>query len=151
MRNSFVGIGDAITENIARAIELERQMIQLREASLNLTIQEAGYRQRIAESREVMNDTNKLMSERLKAGQDALVFEKQLANARIFNLELQKTMLEEGLKESDSRHEDLVEIANQEAQIINSETARSQASIRVRNRLPSMEREHSAEREKNYK
>lgn len=151
MRNAFVGIGDAITENIARAIELERQMIQLREASLNLTIQEAGYRQRIAESREVMNDTNKLMSERLKAGQDALVFEKQLANARIFNLELQKTMLEEGLKESDSRHEDLVEIANLEAQIINAETARAQASIRVRNRLQSLEREDLAEREKNYK
>ena len=141
MKNSFIGIGDAIQENIERAIELERQMIQLREASLNLTIQEAAYRQRIAESREVMNDTNQLMSDRLQAGRDALKFENQLADARIFNLNLQKTMMEEGLSESKTRHEDLQEIANLEAQLIQAETARALGSIKLRNRLQGLEKE----------
>ena len=146
MRNSFVGIGDAISENIDRARELERQMIQLREASLNLTVQEAAYRQVIAQSREVMNDTNQLMSERLKSGKAALEAEESLSNIRIFNLNLQKDLLEEGLKESKTRHDDLVAIAELEAQIINAETQRAQGSIRIRNRLQGLEKEAAAER-----
>ena len=145
MKNSFIGIGDAIAENIQRAIELEAQLISLREASLNLTIQEAAYRQVIAQNREIMNDTNKLMSERLEAGAAALKAEEQLADIRLHNLTRQQEMLEEGLKESKTRHEDLVEIANLEAQIINVETQRAQSSIRVRNRLQSLEREAAAQ------
>lgn len=145
MRQAFVGIGEAIAENIERAIELERQLIQLREASLNLVVQEAAYRQVIAQNREIMNDTNQLMSKRLKAGKAALDAELQLSNVRIFNLNLQKDLLEEGLKESKTRHEDLLEIAVLEAAIINAETQRAQGSIRIRNRLQALEKEGAKE------
>jgi hypothetical protein len=145
LKNSFTGIGDAIAENVQRAIDLENQIIQLRTATLNLTIQQAAYQQRIAQNREILNDEARSYEERLAAGEAALKFEEDLATVRENNLKLQIAIKEEALAESKTRAEDLQEIAELEAQLIAAETDRASRTIRVRNRLQSLRKEQLRE------
>ena len=146
MRNAFTGIGDAIGENIQRANDYQAALIRIRDANIILTVEFAKTNQRIAQAREASNDLNNTLLDRIEFTKVALRQQENLANAQIGFLKIQAANLKANLESSKTRSEDLQEIADLEAEIINKETQRALASIRIRNRLQVLEKEQIKER-----
>jgi len=120
---------------IKKAMELERRTQALRESQRDLTVQFAEGRAQIKEYNMIAEDTTLGLEERLVAAQKAIDIERELMAARQAQAQEEFDIAKERAAQSDSSEDDLDNLAQLEANLINIRTESAEMQTTLNNKL----------------
>lgn len=126
---------------INKAMELERRTQALRVSQRELTVQFAEGRAQIKEYNMIAEDTTKGLDERLEAAQKAIDIEKELMAARQAQAQEEFNIAKERAAQSDSSEDDLDELAQLEANLINIRTESAEMQTTLNNKVNTIRNE----------
>jgi hypothetical protein len=120
---------------IKKAMELERRTQALRVSQRELTVQFAEGRAQIKEYNMIAEDTTRGLEERLEAAQKAIDIERELMAARQAQAQEEFDIAKERAAQSDSSEDDLDNLAQLEANLINIRTESAEMQTTLNNKL----------------
>jgi chemotaxis protein histidine kinase CheA len=120
---------------IKKAMELERRTQALRVSQRDLTVQFAEGRAQIKEYNMIAEDTTRGLEERLEAAQKAIDIERELMAARQAQAQEEFDIAKERAAQSDSSEDDLDNLAQLEANLINIRTESAEMQTTLNNKL----------------
>jgi len=120
---------------IKKAIELERRTQALRVSQRDLTVQFAEGRAQIKEYNMIAEDTTLGLEERLVAAQKAIDIERELMAARQAQAQEEFDIAKERAAQSDSSEDDLDNLAQLEANLINIRTESAEMQTTLNNKV----------------
>tara|TARA_R110001599_G_scaffold145815_1_gene328587 strand:+ start:106 stop:1875 length:1770 start_codon:yes stop_codon:yes gene_type:complete len=125
----------SMQDAIKKAMELERRTQALRVSQRELTVQFAEGRAQIKEYNMIAEDTTRGLEDRLVAAQKAIDIERELMAARQAQAQEEFDIAQQRAAQSDSSEEDLDELAQLEANLINIRTESAEMQTTLNNKL----------------
>ena len=148
IKESFQGITDEVKEETKAMAELTRKLQDVRDEERKMITIRAEANMIIAQSRLLAEDETRTIEERLVALKAAVAEEKRVAD---LELEIQQKKVD-GLQAiidlGKSSEEDMIELENERARLIDLQTSSIQRQLRVTRELNTMERELAADQKK---
>ena len=156
LKNPFKAFKDAFTGTTAEIREetkavdgLTLALQKVRDEERGMIIERAKANKIIAESRLLAEDETKTIQERLVALKTAVREEQRVAKLELDTQQKKVDALQAIIDLGKSSEEDMIELANERARLIDLETASTQRQLRVTREVNTMERELAAEMRKN--
>ena len=156
LKNPFKAFKDAFTGTTAeikaetKAVdELTIALQKVRDEEREMVIERAKANKIIAESRLLAEDETRTIEERLVALKRAVAEEQRVAQMELDTQQKKVDALQEIIDLGKSSEEDMQNLANERARLIDLQTSSTQRQLRVTREVNTMERELLAERKKN--
>jgi len=147
-KESFAGMGAEIVENVKANDRLVKSMQQLEEAEISLTTKRAQANKELAQARLDSRDENRTIEERISALQRALQIEEEIAQEEMRMAAERARILEEQVSLTTSSREELQELADAQARVIELETQSIMRQSEATERLNTLRREGAKESER---
>jgi len=155
LKNPFKAFKDAFTGTTAeikaetKAVdELTIALQKVRDEEREMVIERAKANKIIAESRLLAEDETKTIEERLVALKRAVAEEQRVAQMELNTQQKKVDALQQIIDLGKSSEEDMQNLANERARLIDLQTSSTQRQLRVTREVNTMERELIAERKK---
>ena len=147
-REAFTGTTAEIKEETKAMGELTKQLQAVRDEEREMVLERAKANRIIAESRLLAEDETRSIKDRLVALKAAVAEEQRVAQLELDTQQKKVDALQAIIDLGKSSEEDMIELANERARLIDLETASTQRQLRVTRELNTMERELVASQKK---
>ena len=148
-REAFTGTTAEIKEETKAMGELTRQLQIVRDEERSMVLERANANKIIAESRLLAEDETKTMEERLIALKAAVAEEQRVAKLELETQSKKVEALQAVIDLGKSSEEDLIELENERAKLIDLQTASVLKQKRVVTEIVTFEKQIETERQKN--
>ena len=148
-KDAFTGTTAEIKEETKAVDELTIALQKVRDEEREMVIERAKANKIIAESRLLAEDETRTIEERLVALKRAVAEEQRVAQMELDTQQKKVDALQEIIDLGKSSEEDMQNLANERARLIDLQTSSTQRQLRVTREVNTMERELLAERKKN--
>ena len=147
-KDAFTGTTAEIREETKAVDELTIALQKVRDEEREMVIERAKANKIIAESRLLAEDETKTIQERLVALKTAVREEQRVAQLELDTQQKKVDALQAIIDLGKSSEEDMIELANERARLIDLETSSTQRQLRVTREVNTMERELATEMRK---
>jgi len=147
-KEAFTGTTAEIKEETQAMADLTRQLQAVRDSEMEMVIVRAEANRIIAESRLLAEDETKSLEDRLVALRAAVSEEQRVAEIELDIQQRKVDALQAVIDLGKSSEEDLQNLANERATLIDLQTSSTQRQLRVTRELNTMERELLADNKK---
>lgn len=141
IKDTFVGIGEEIKNDIRLTNELARASVKLRDSERDLKVETAQRRAEIEKLKLVAEDITKSESVRLAAAQKAFKIENDLLEKRIFNAKESVRIQKEQMALSENMPEDLDKLAELEIALADIVSESTTKQIELNNKINAIKQE----------
>ena len=148
-KEAFTGTTDEVRKETKAMADLTKQLQLVRDEERDMVVVRAKANRIIAESRLLAEDETKSIKDRLIALKAAVSEEQRVAQLELDTQQKKVDALQAIIDLGKSSEEDMIELANERARLIDLETSSTQRQLRVTRELNTMEREFAAEMKKN--
>jgi len=147
-REAFTGTKDEIVKETKAMGELTKQLQAVRDEEREMVVERAKANRIIAESRLLAEDETRSIKDRLVALKAAVAEEQRVAQLELDTQQKKVDALQAIIDLGKSSEEDMIELSNERARLIDLETQSTQRQLRVTRELNTMERELVASQKK---
>ena len=147
-KEAFTGTTAEIKEETKAMADLTRQLQAVRDSEMEMVVVRAEANRIIAESRLLAEDETRSLEDRLVALRAAVAEEQRVAEIELDIQQRKVDALQAVIDLGKSSEEDLVNLQNERATLIDLQTSSTQRQLRVTRELNTMERELLAENKK---
>ena len=147
-KDAFTGTTAEIKEETKAVDELTIALQKVRDEEREMVIERAKANKIIAESRLLAEDETRTIEERLVALKRAVAEEQRVAQMELDTQQKKVDALQQIIDLGKSSEEDMQNLANERARLIDLQTSSTQRQLRVTREVNTMERELLAERKK---
>jgi len=147
-KEAFTGTTAEIKEETQAMADLTRQLQAVRDSEMEMVVVRAEANRIIAESRLLAEDETKSLEDRLVALKAAIAEEQRVAEIELDIQQRKVDALQAVIDLGKSSEEDLQNLANERARLIDLQTSSTQRQLRVTRELNTMERELLADAKK---
>ena len=147
-KDAFTGTTEEIREETKAMGELTKQLQAVRDSEMEMVVVRAEANRIIAESRLLAEDETRSLKDRLVALKAAVAEEQRVAEIELDIQQRKVDALQAVIDLGKSSEEDLVNLANERAALIDLQTSSTQRQLRVTRELNTMERELLADNKK---
>jgi hypothetical protein len=146
IKDSFTGITEEVTKEVAIMTALEKRTQALRDAEIEFTVQRAETRKEIEKARLLAEDETKSQEERVAALEKALDLEKQTVDTELELAKERVAIQEEQMQTAENKVEAEKKLADFKAEVLRVETRSLRLQKRVQTEINELEREIHSER-----
>ena len=147
-KEAFTGTTAEIKEETKAMAALQKKLQEVRDEEMEMVVVRAEANKIIAESRLLAEDETKSLEDRLVALKAAITEEQRVAQIELDTQQKKVDALQAVIDLGKSSEEDLQNLANERAALIDLQTSSTQRQLRVTRELNTMERELLAENKK---
>jgi hypothetical protein len=147
-KDAFTGTTAEIKEETKAMGELTKQLQLVRDEEREMVVERAKANRIIAESRLLAEDETRSIKDRLVALKAAVAEEQRVAQLELDTQQKKVDALQAIIDLGKSSEEDMIELSNERARLIDLETQSTQRQLRVTRELNTMERELVASQKK---
>jgi len=145
-KDTFSGIGDEMTREIALAIKLKAELQALVDSERELSVETAKRRAEVEDLKLVAEDVTRTEEERLEAAQKAFDLENELLAKRVANAENAVRIQQQQMAMSENMQEDLQKLADLEINLANIRQESTTKQIELNNKINAIEAQQEAKR-----
>jgi hypothetical protein len=146
IKDSFTGITEEVTKEVAIMTALEKRTQALRDAEIEFTVQRAETRKEIEKARLLAEDETLSQEERVAALKKALDLEKQTVDTELQLAKERVAIQEEQMETAENKVEAEKKLADFKAEVLKVETRSLRLQKRVQTEINELEREIHTER-----